>query len=268
MNLPTALAPRLRRLIAPNRLTALHRLLALLIAASAATHPVASLAQTSVNVQDTIAQRVVACAACHGKEGRATRDGYFPRIAGKPADYLYNQLMNFRDGQRRHPAMNHLVANLSDAYLREIADYFASLRLPYPPSQSFSDKAALARGRALVMEGDKTRQIPACASCHGEQLTGRQPSVPSLIGLSRDYLNAQFGAWQTGLRSTAAPDCMATIARRLRPEDIAAVSAWLASQPVAATSAPSRRRPAALPMPCGTADSIDAKQTETLGRRK
>lgn len=252
MNLPTALAPRLRRLIAPNRLTALHRLLALLIAASAATHPVASLAQTSVNVQDTIAQRVVACAACHGKEGRATRDGYFPRIAGKPADYLYNQLMNFRDGQRRHPAMNHLVANLSDAYLREIADYFASLRLPYPPSQSFSDKAALARGRALVMEGDKTRQIPACASCHGEQLTGRQPSVPSLIGLSRDYLNAQFGAWRSGSRRAAAPDCMADISRKLSPDDIAALSTWLASRPVPENMHAEPARTAGLPMRCGS----------------
>jgi cytochrome c553 len=49
---------------------------------------------------DTIAQRSLACAACHGKEGRATSEGYFPRIAGKPAGYLYNQLRNFHEGRR------------------------------------------------------------------------------------------------------------------------------------------------------------------------
>ena len=48
-----------------------------------------------------MAERVRACTACHGKEGRATSDGYYPRIAGKPAGYLYNQLVNFRDGRRQ-----------------------------------------------------------------------------------------------------------------------------------------------------------------------
>ena len=194
---------------------------------------VAAAAQDRIVPEDTIAQRAVACAACHGKEGRATRDGYFPRIAGKPAGYLYNQLRNFRDGRRRNPAMNYMVANLSDAYLREIADYFAALQLPYPPAQpSATSRASQERARRLVNEGDTSRQIPACVSCHGERLTGRQPTVPSLVGLSRDYLNAQFGAWRSGARHAAAPDCMAEISRKLTPDDIAGLSAWLASRPV------------------------------------
>ena len=45
---------------------------------------------------DTLQQRVKPCTSCHGNEGRATREGYFPRIAGKPAGYLFNQLLNFR----------------------------------------------------------------------------------------------------------------------------------------------------------------------------
>ena len=46
---------------------------------------------------DEMAPRMAACMTCHGAEGRATNQGYFPRIAGKPAGYLYNQLVNFRD---------------------------------------------------------------------------------------------------------------------------------------------------------------------------
>ena len=56
-------------------------------------------------VPDTMAERVRACTACHGKEGRATSDGYYPRIAGKPAGYLYAQLRHFRDGRRTNAAM-------------------------------------------------------------------------------------------------------------------------------------------------------------------
>src|SRR4029079_11647541 len=83
-------------------------------------------------VPDTIAEPTRACSACHGREGIATREGFFPRIAGKPAGYLYNQLRNFREGRRATPAMVYLVQHLSDAYLQEIAQYFGSLDLPYP----------------------------------------------------------------------------------------------------------------------------------------
>jgi cytochrome c553 len=103
----------------------------LMIAWSTATGAVAA----GPSVPDTIAQRAIACTACHGKEGRATSDGYYPRIAGKPAGYLHNQLMNFREGRRQYPLMTYMVDHLSDAYLLEIAGYFASLHLPYPPPQ-------------------------------------------------------------------------------------------------------------------------------------
>jgi cytochrome c553 len=56
-------------------------------------------------------------------------------LPGKPAGYLHNQLLNFRDGRRRYALMNNLVAPLSDAYLDEIAGYFAELDVPYPPPQ-------------------------------------------------------------------------------------------------------------------------------------
>ncbi len=200
---------------------------------------------------DTIAQRVIACAACHGSEGRATNDGYYPRIAGKPAAYLYNQLRNFRDGRRRNAAMTYLVDHQSDTYLREIAGHFAAQRLPYPaPRAGTASAAVLARGRQLALDGDHSRRLAACAACHGVALNGREPAIPGLLGLPRDYLIAQLGAWRDRTRAADAPDCMAVIARRLSPSDIGAVTAWLATQsvpdgPAAAAS------PAVLPMACG-----------------
>jgi cytochrome c553 len=200
-----------------------------------------------------MSRRVAACTVCHGKEGRATSEGYFPRIAGKPAGYLYNQLINFREGRRQYPAMTYLVSPLSDAYLREMADYFAAQHPPYPPPQPASLPAAtLARAQTLVTQGDRARNIPACVACHGEKLTGVQPSIPSLVGLPRDYLNAQFGAWKTGARKAHAPDCMAQIARQLSAEEISAVSTWLAAQPIPQDMSAASAGSVKLPIACGS----------------
>lgn len=201
-----------------------------------------------------MAARVAPCMSCHGKEGRAASDGYYPRIAGKPAGYLANQLINFREGRRRqYPLMTYTVQHLSDDYLREMAQFFADQHLPYPPPQQVEASAGtLARGRALVLEGDAARKIPACVACHGKALTGVAPAIPGLLGLPRDYLNGQFGGWREGTRRAAAPDCMAEITRQLSVDDISAVTAWLATQPVPEDSAPAAASSIKLPIACGS----------------
>jgi cytochrome c553 len=222
---------------------------------------------TAAPFEDTIAQRVLACTGCHGKEGRAGPDGYYPRIAGKPEGYLFNQLRNFRDERRHYELMNGLLALLDDDYLRQIAAYFAGLELPYPAPLAAAEPAALReRGEALVRRGDPARSLPACDDCHGAAMTGRAPFVPGLLGLPRDYINAQLGAWRNGQRRAMAPDCMAEVARGLAPEEIGAVSAWLAAQPVppyaAATSDPDAR----LPLPCGGVDMALQEASAGAGR--
>ncbi len=199
------------------------------LAASAAT----------ATVHNTMAQRMQACVMCHGKEGRATNAGYFPRIAGKPEGYLFNQLKNFREGRRRNPAMGHLTQFMSDDYLRDIARYFSSLDLPYPPATAHGLSARQQHAaEELVFKGLPDRQIPACASCHGRSMAGRLPAVPGLVTLPADYLMAQLGAWRTGLRAAAAPDCMADIAQRLTDEEVSVVARWLSAQSLPAGAKP------------------------------
>lgn len=214
-------------------------------------------ASPPAQVPDTLAQRLLACASCHARidaRGHPVNDSYFPRISGKPAGYLYNQLLNFREGRRQYPLMTYLVDHLPDAYLREIAGHFAA----QPPAAHAAEASGmptqlLERGRQLVMQGDSARKLPACAACHGQRLTGVEPTIPGLLGLPRDYVNAQFGAWRNKARRAHAPDCMAEITARLTLEDVNAVSHWLAAQPT-----PSDPRPAAsiarpLPLACGSA---------------
>ena len=217
---------------------------------------VAASAQTTPRppFENSMAQRMLACTACHGEQGRAAPDGYYPRIAGKPAGYLYNQLLNFRDGRRHYRLMAQMVDPLTNAYLWEMASYFAALDLPYAaPAPQQVAAADLARGQQLAQNGDAAQRIPACASCHGAQLTGMLPATPGLLGLPRDYLNGQLGAWRTQQRRAHAPDCMAQVAQQLSLADVSAVSGWLASQAVPAQASPAPAPTQALPTTCGSA---------------
>ena len=111
----------------------------------------------------TMQARVAACTACHGAQGRAGADGYYPRLAGKPQEYLYHQLLNFRDDRRQYRPMAHLLAGLPDAYLHEMAAYFADQHVPYPsPARVDVPGATLEAGRRLALSGDAARGLPAC----------------------------------------------------------------------------------------------------------
>jgi cytochrome c553 len=199
---------------------------------------------------DTMAHRMIPCLSCHArKEGSA----FFPNISGKPAGYLYNQLVNFREGRRQYPLMTYMVDHMPDAYLHEIAVFFASEHLPVPtPRPANVAPEVLERGRVLVTQGDAASKVPACIACHGAKLTGVAPAIPGLVGLPRDYLNAQFGAWRNKVRRALPPDCMAEITHRLSPSDVAAVSSWLAAQPVPADPRPASAITRPLPLKCGS----------------
>ena len=240
-----------RATLLPGRSALAAAALALLAALPAAAQP-----QPASRPADDMAPRVQACTFCHGQQGRAGPDGYYPRLAGKPAGYLYNQLRNFRDGRRHYGLMTRMVDPLSDAYLMEIAQYFAALQVPYAPPapQANPPPAAVqARGRELALHGDAAARLPACAQCHGQKLTGALPDVPGLLGLPQDYLTAQLGAWRTGQRRAHAPDCMAEVAQRLGDRDAYAVVAWLAMQPVPADPHPAPQRRELPELPCGSA---------------
>jgi cytochrome c553 len=197
-------------------------------------------AQPGVTGGDLGAKRFQACTTCHGagataSVARTANEAYFPRIAGKPARYLLHQLQHYRDGRRGYPLMADLVGPLSDAYLWEMSQHFAALDLPHPAPQAptpATTQATLDRGRALSVQGDAAQKLPSCASCHGANLMGNGLEVPPLLGLPRDYVAAQLGAWKTGLRRAHAPDCMADLAKRLPAQDINALAQWLAAQPV------------------------------------
>ena len=207
----------------------------------------------SFKTVDSMEARVQGCVTCHGVSGEGTNNDYFPRIAGKPAGYLFNQLVAFRDGTRKYPPMNYLVAYLPDAYLREMADHFSKLRPPFDTSSpSVAAPGDVERGKRIVQAGDPAKQIPACVLCHGGGLTGTNPGIPGLVGLRPAYIAGQLTRWRTGVRTAAEPDCMKRIATRLSESDVAAVAAWLGTQPPPADPSPQPPTAARMPLACGS----------------
>lgn len=212
-----------------------------------------SAAQRTQALPDTMEERVRACVNCHGQGGRGITNVYFPRLAGKPAGYLYNQLVAFREGRRKYAPMNYLLAYQPDEYLMKMAQYYAAIQLPYDsPAPATVSQDVLQHGKNLVQNGNPGKQIPACATCHGQNLSGREPGIPALIGLRADYISAQLGAWRYGTRTALEPDCMQLIAARLTEADVAAVSAWLSSMPIPANTRPAKPSAERLPLACGS----------------
>jgi len=209
-------------------------------------------AQDNTQPPDTIAARVLGCAPCHGDNGQGTDNDYFPRLAGKPAGYLFNQLVAFRNGRRKYPPMNYLLEFMPDAYLHAIADYFAGQHPPLPQDMPKAAKDVLALGQSLVTQGDPKREIPACANCHGPHFTGQEPAIPGLLGLRPNYITAQLGAWRYGNRTAVAPDCMQIVASHLTEADLTAVASYLSSLPAPADPAPAPRGSLAMPLACGS----------------
>jgi len=202
---------------------------------------------------DSVEARVQGCVTCHGRNGQGASNGNYPRIAGKPPGYLYNQLVAFRDGTRRYAPMNYLLAYMPDAYLHEIADHFAQQRPPFAQATpATTDRTQLERGRRVAMEGDFHTGVPPCVACHGVRLTGMTPAIPGLAGLRAAYITAQLARWRSGERRAAAPDCMKRVADRLDDASVDAVAAWLSAQPAPANPAPEAPDLARMPYACGS----------------
>jgi len=74
-----------------------------------------------------------ACVSCHGGDFNKPLDPSYPKVAGQHADYLFVALKSYKtEGTatwgRSNAIMGGMVKNLSNAELKELANYIASLQ--------------------------------------------------------------------------------------------------------------------------------------------
>ena len=72
------------------------------------------------------------CVSCHGADGRAVVEDA-PNLAGENAIYIDTQLKAFRSGKRTHEVMSAIAADMSDADIRAVADWYAATKLAIEP---------------------------------------------------------------------------------------------------------------------------------------
>src|SRR6195256_2410088 len=111
---------------------------------------------------ETGATKAIVCQACHGANGNSTNPEW-PSLAGLGADYIADQLNNFKTGKRASPVMMPMTANLTTNDMADLGGYFDSLT----NTGLEADPSFWAAGEKLYRGGDQARGIPACGACHG-----------------------------------------------------------------------------------------------------
>jgi cytochrome c553 len=184
---------------------------------------IASTAALPAGNAATGATKAVVCQACHGANGNSANPEW-PSLAGLGADYIAEQLQNFKDGKRNNPVMAPNAASLSPDDMADLGAYFDSL----VNTGLEADPSYWQAGEKLYRGGDKDRGIPACMACHGPTGRGNEPAkFPALRGQQSVYIVKQLNDYASGARATGPNAIMPTIAKRLSADDIRNVSSYV-----------------------------------------
>jgi cytochrome c553 len=190
------------------------------------------LAAASAHAQDADkAQSIAAqvCAACHAADGNSIGPAN-PKIAGQFPEYLHKQLVDFKaqagkKPARENPVMTSMVANLSEADLKNLAAYYGGQKLK--PAAA-ADKDLAANGQKLWRGGNAQAGVPACAGCHGPTGAGIPAQYPRVAGQYSEYLAAQLRAFKDGGRVNDPNGMMRGVASRMSEREIKAVAEYAA----------------------------------------
>jgi cytochrome c553 len=161
------------------------------------------------------------CTMCHGARGLSLAET--PNLAGQYSVAIYKELLDFKTGARASAVMAPLVADLSDADMRDLAAYYAYLPRVY------GDQATESEPPRIVADGAPMRNIAPCGACHGD--LANKPGAPWLEGQPLTYLHTQLQAFASGTRRNDISEQMRNVARGMTAEEIDAASRFYANHP-------------------------------------
>lgn len=207
-----------------NRVLALAATVALVWSAAAGAQRAA---KADIAKGQQIAGQV--CVACHAGDGNSTLPAN-PKLAGQFPEYLHKQLINFKPqgdkkAERENPVMAGMVANLSDADMRNVAAYYAAQKLKPEVAQS---KELAAQGQKIYRGGILASGVAACTGCHGPDGTGIPSQYPRISGQFAAYIEAQLKAFKSGARANDPNGMMRGVSARMSDAEIKAVSEYAA----------------------------------------
>jgi cytochrome c553 len=126
------------------------------------------------------------CERCHGSDGRGETNGAVPAIAGQYRRIIVQELLAFRHGKRRDPAMEQIATSHALSHAQDIADVAAFVSgLPHAVALQTGDGELLTRGAEVYPR--------LCASCHGARAEGNaRRGVPWLASQQYGYLQLEM----------------------------------------------------------------------------
>jgi cytochrome c553 len=170
------------------------------------------------------------CKTCHGIEGQGFRGAApMPRLAGQQPEYIKNQLQAFIERRRSNPVMNNVAHVLSPEMVTALSNYFKDLN-PKPLGGGGASAELVPEGKKIFEEGIPSKDVPPCASCHGDDAKGNG-EFPRLAGQLPDYIFRKLTNWEKERgQDKANPDTsaiMQPIAHDLTEAQIKAVAAYV-----------------------------------------
>ena len=192
-------------------------------AAAISSAVVCNAAAPPVGTAQAGAAKAALCQACHGVTGNSSNPDW-PSLAGLGADYIAEQLQNFKDGKRANPIMAPIAAPLSAQDMADLGAYFDTLA----NTGLEADPSYWQAGEKLYRGGDKARGVPACMACHGPTGRGNEPAkFPALRGEQSVYIAKQLNAYAAGTRPPGPGGIMPLIAKRLTADDVRNLSSYV-----------------------------------------
>lgn len=168
-------------------------------------------------------QKSSTCTACHGADGNSSNPQW-PKLAGQHAQYTYEQLLAYKNGERSNAVMSGQVQSLDEQDMRDLAVYYAE----QAPEPGAADPELAEQGREIYRGGNMESGVSACTACHGPQGKGiPMASYPRLSGQHATYTIQQLEAYRDGERETDPNGMMRDIAERMTDEEIRAVAEYI-----------------------------------------
>jgi cytochrome c553 len=146
----------------------------------------------------------------------------YPILQGQHPDYIIKQLTEFKAGKRVNPIMTGMAATVANENMKDIAAFYASKKAEPAAAPS---KESVALGQQIWRGGILSRQVPACAGCHGPSGAGIPAQFPRVGGQHPEYAAAQLNAFRSGDRANSAQ--MTVIAGKLNDREIKALAEYV-----------------------------------------